>query len=198
MGFFWTNNVSAYMNFTEIFVIFIVAIIILMFIQNHFSEVEYVKSRLDGRNYLVCKLPRQQEAADYLAEVNAKLIKLIRHMISKYNSKEAIQLYQNYNPDMLSEGSYTSGFTSFTVNKVKLVLCIRQRDNTFVDKNTIIYVAIHELAHMATKELGHTQTFWQNFKWLLEEAVAIGLYRKTDFNKTPQDYCGIKISTSIL
>jgi hypothetical protein len=186
------------MNFTEIFVIFIVAIIILMFIQNHFSEVEYVRSRLDGRNYLVCKLPQQQEAADYLAEVNAKLTQLIRHMISKYNSKEAIQLYQNYNPDMLSEGSYTSGFTSFTVNKVKLVLCIRQRDNTFVSKNTIMYVAIHELAHMATKELGHTETFWQNFKWLLEEAVAIGLYKKTDFNKTPQDYCGIKISTSIL
>lgn len=169
-----------------------------MFIQKHFSEVEYVKSRIDGKSYLVCKLPQKQEAADYLAEVNAKLIQLIRHVMAKYNTKEAIQLYKNYNPDLLSEGSYMSGFTSFTINKVKLVLCIRQKDNTFVDKNTIMYVAIHELAHMSTSELGHTETFWHNFKWLLEEAIGLGMYAKTDFNKKPQDYCGIKISSSIV
>lgn len=186
------------MNITEIFVIFVMTIIIIMCIQNHYSEVEYVTSRVDGRKYLVCKLPQKQKAADYLADINGKLIVLIRHIISKYNTVEAQQLYRNYNPEYLSEGSYTSGFTSFTVNKVKLVLCIRQKDNSFVDKNTIMYVAIHELAHMATPEQGHTENFWKNFRWLLDEAMKLGLYTKVDFDKKPQDYCGIKISSSIV
>jgi len=61
-----------------------------------------------------------------------------------------------------------------------------------------MYVAIHELAHLMTKEVGHTTTFWQNFKFLLQEAITINIYKDYDFNKKPKDYCGIKITSSIL
>lgn len=186
------------MNFTELFVLFVVSIIVIMIVQNHFSEVEYVKSSVDNRNYLVCKLPQKQQAADFLADINATLMKLIRHMIAKYSTPEVLQLYKNYNPDNVSEGSHISGFTSYTIGKSKLVLCIRQKDNSFVDKNTIMYVAIHELAHMMTFETGHTPSFWSNFKFLLEEAIKLGVYKKINFNNSPQDYCGIKITSSII
>lgn len=186
------------MSFTEVFVLFVMTIIIVMIVQNHFSEVEYVKSTVDGRNYLVCKLPQKQQAADYLADINSKLMRLIKHMVAKYSTKDVYQLYSNYNPDYISEGSHVSGFTSYTVGKSKLVLCIRQKDNSFVEKNTIMYVAIHELAHMMTPETGHTPSFWSNFKILLEEAISIGLYKKVDFANKPQDYCGIQITSSIV
>jgi hypothetical protein len=42
---------------------------------------------------------------------------------------------------------------------------------TFVDKNVCLYVAIHELGHVMTAELGHTDTFWSNNKRLLKEAI---------------------------
>ena len=189
------------MSFTEIFILFLMTVIILMFIQSHYNEVEYVKSRVDGRLYLVRKLPKSQEASDFLAEINIKLTTLVRHMMAKYSdtNKEVNQLYQNYNPNSLSEGSYESGYTSYTVNKgEKIVLCIRQKDTSFVDKNTVMYVAIHELAHVMTTTLQHDENFWRNFKLLLKEAVDLNIYTKVDFNNKPQDYCGIKITSSII
>ncbi len=188
------------MYFTEVFIIFVFAVLIVMFVQNHYGEVEYVRSSLDNRLYLVRKLPDSKEAANYLADVNNRLMQLVRHMMAKYpNNKEVLQMYKNYNPDAISEGSPESGYTSYTVNKgEKLVICIRQRDNTFVEKNVCLYPAIHELAHIMTIELGHTDTFWKNFRLLLKEAIDLGIYTKVDFTSKPHDYCGIKITNTIV
>lgn len=175
-------------------------LVIIMFVQNHYGEVEYIKSTIDNRLYLVRKLPQKQEAADYLADINIKLQKLVKHMMAKYPSnKEVLQMYKNYSPTSLSEGSVESGYTSYSVNKgEKVILCIRQADHSFVEKNVVMYVAIHELAHIMTTEVGHTDTFWRNFRMLLEEAIALDIYTKVDFNNKPQDYCGIKITNSIV
>lgn len=188
------------MKVVDVIVILIIALIILFFIKNHYGEVEYVKSSEDDRYYLVRKLPDSQKAANYLARMNKKLAFLARHMIAKFEkSKDAQRLYENYNPDAISEGSASTGYTSYSVNKgEKIVLCIRQDNQDFVDENVVLYVAIHELAHIMTKEIGHTETFSRNFKFLLEEAIALGLYKKIDFNKHPQNYCGIKITSSII
>jgi len=188
------------MYFIEVFIIFVIAVLIIMFIQNHYGEVEYVRSSIDNRLYLVRKLPDSKEAANYLADINDKLMQLVRHMMAKYpNNKEVLQMYRNYNPDSISEGSPESGYTSYTVNKgEKLVICIRQRDNSFVEKNVCLYPAIHELAHIMTIELGHTDTFWKNFRLLLKEAIDLGIYTKVDFTSKPHDYCGIKITNTIV
>jgi hypothetical protein len=86
------------------------------------------------------------------------------------------------------------------VNKgEKIVLCLRQKNtNELVAKNVILYVTIHELAHLMTSEVGHTKTFWNNFKFILQEAVDIGIYNKTDYSKEPAKYCGIKITSSVI
>lgn len=188
------------MKFVEVFVMFLMVLVVLMFVRNQYSEVEYVKSGVDNKVYLVRKFPDSQRAADFLAEVNIMLLRLVKHMMAKYpDNKEIVQLYKNFNPESVSEGSVDSGYTSYSVNKgEKLILCIRQRDGSFVDKNIVMYVAIHELAHIMTTEIGHTPTFWSNFKMLLNEAIDLGLYHKVDYNNKPQDYCGIKITNSIV
>lgn len=193
------------MSFIELFIIFVMAIIIVMYIQNHYGEVDYVTSRLDGRKYLVRNLPDAQKAADMLADINTDIVKLVRHMNAKYgNDKDlggfAKALADNYNPNAVSEGSPDSGYTSMTINKgEKLILCVRQSDQAFVEKNTVMYVAIHELGHIMTyNETGHTQLFWDNFKILLKEAIDIGIYHKTDYTSKPVDYCGIKITSSVV
>jgi len=188
------------MSFAELFVIFIMALILVMYIQNHYGEVEYVKSDIDQRQYLVRKMADKQKAADYLALVNKDLLRLAKHMMAKFpDNDEVQQLYRNYNPDAISEGSVESGYTSYSVNKgEKLILCIRQKDKSFVDRNVIMYVAIHELAHIMTKEVGHTPKFWENFKFLLREAIDIDIYKKVNFNNKPQEYCGIHITNSVI
>lgn len=188
------------LSFTEVFILFVMLTILVMFVQNHFTEVDLVTSALDGNAYLVRRLKDSDAAADYLAMVNQKLIQLIWHMKAKYPDNRDVQrLYQNYTPRNVSEGSIESGYTSYSVNKgEKLILCIRQRDRSFVDVNVMLYVAIHELAHLMTSEIGHTPLFWENFRFLLNEAISQGIYTKKDYSADPQEYCGITIQSSVV
>jgi predicted metal-dependent hydrolase len=62
----------------------------------------------------------------------------------------------------------------------------------------LMYVAVHELGHLMTKDVGHTAGFWSNFKRILTHAIEMGLYERIDYAKKPQRYCGITISNSIV
>jgi predicted metal-dependent hydrolase len=185
--------------FTEVFLIFVMTVILLMYLMNHYGEIEYVKAT-DNREYLVRNLSDKQQAANLLADITADLTKLVQHMMAKFPSNEdVVRLYGNYNPDAISEGSVESGYTSYSVNKgEKLILCIRQKDQSFVDKNTIMYVAVHELGHLMTKEVGHPDSFWKNFRFLLDEAINIDIYTADNYASKPKDYCGIQINNTIL
>ena len=171
-----------------------------VWLQARFMEVEHVTSKIDGRTYIVRRLPDSQRAADELARLNKDALRLIDHMKTKFPKDVRVQqLASRYNPDALSEGSPDSGYTSYSVGKGrKLVMCIRQSDFTFVPHNTLVYVMFHELGHIMTKTLGHDAAFWENFKLILREAVAIGLYRRVDYRAKPEDFCGIKIASTIL
>ena len=65
-----------------------------------------------------------------------------------------------------------------------------------VDENLLMFVALHELAHVMTKSIGHTDEFWNNFKFLLKHAAENNLYKKHDFRKKPEKYCGTTITDS--
>ncbi len=175
--------------------------IAVMYFTRRFGEVMYVRSTVDNRRYLVRKLPDARDAADMLARLNHDLMTLVQHMMAKYGRTrtDVQQLYKNYDPEAISEGGVEHGYTSYSVNKgEKIVLCIRQKDNAFVTHNVVMYVAIHELAHLMTHEIGHTDLFWANFKFLLQEAIKIGVYNYQDFANDPQPYCGIEITSSIV
>jgi predicted metal-dependent hydrolase len=189
------------LSFVEYFIIIIMIIIIVFYIKKYYGEVDYVKSSIDDRYYLVRKLSDKQKAADFLADINKECQKLIKHLVTKYpENPDIIRLKENYDPESVSEGSSENGYTSYSVNKgEKIILCLRQKDtNELVPKNVILYVTIHELAHLMTSEVGHTKTFWNNFKFILQEAVDIGIYNKTDYSKEPAKYCGIKITSSVI
>jgi hypothetical protein len=181
----------------------IVAVIYGMFcMKESFAEVEYVTSLIDGRSYLVKNMPDSQKAADMLAKLNIRFDKLIDAMQHAYpDNRDVDRLIRNYVPENLSEGNDDTNYTSYSVNKgEKIVFCLRSRDgkNSLEDMNTLMYVGTHELAHLMTKEVGHTPTFWANFKLLLEKAVDVDLYKKVDYSSKPKEYCGIKITSTVL
>jgi hypothetical protein len=93
-----------------------------------------------------------------------------------------------------------SEHTSSTVNKGESIhMCLRQRegpDESLVDENVMMFVALHEFAHICTESIGHDSTFWNNFGWILKEAEALHLYRYTDFAAHPVSYCGVHITDS--
>ena len=61
-----------------------------------------------------------------------------------------------------------------------------------------MFVVLHELAHVCTESTGHTKEFWDNFKWILEESINIGIYTKQDFKLNNVEYCGMTITDSPL
>lgn len=192
------------LNTTEYTIIFIVVVATAFYIQKKYNEVSYVKSNVDDNKYIVQNKKDKQKAANILGRLNKKIKTLIAHLNENHAERDGVsRLTNNYNENTISEGTEESNYTSYSVNKgEKIVFCLRQRDdkneNDFVDENVLMYVATHELGHLMTKEIGHPQTFWDNFKFLLEEAEKIGLYTKVDYSKNSARYCGLSIKHSII
>jgi hypothetical protein len=190
------------MRFIEYFFIFVIIILLFFYLKNHYAEVTYVKSSIDGMNYLVRRLPDKQQAADTLAKLGNDMEKLIKHLLAKYpDNKDVKRMYENFNKKNMSESSPDSGYTSYSVDKGKrLVLCLRQKNslNTFVNYNDLIYTVTHELIHTGVTDIGHTPHFWNQFRFVLTEAVELGIYKKIDYAKNPADFCGIKITSSVI
>jgi len=170
--------------------------------ESYSNEVTSVKSSIDNNEYLVRNRDDKQEAADMLAKIRQKLEELIASMKQKYPNDQAVMRMSNkFNPDNISESGKSSQYTSYSVNKgEKIVFCIRQKDQneSFVDMNTMTFVSIHELAHVMSKSVGHTEEFWDNFKRLLHEAITMGIYSKENYTENPKEYCGIKVTDSPL
>ena len=166
------------------------------------GNVEFVKSTVDSREYLVQSLPDKQQAADLLARIREKLVTLVAHLEKTVpDDPRVVRIAKNFNPDALSEGTDNTKYTSYSVNKgEKIVFCLRARDGTkrLEDINMMAFVAIHELGHICTEDVGHTKPFWDNFKWLLEHAVNIGVYTKHDFANKPKEYCGMTVKSNVL
>ena len=189
----------------ELTTIIIITVCILAFFlhyESKYSELVYVKSEVDGRSYLVRNLPDKQQAADLLATVRKNLDTIVKYLVNKNKTDEKIKrLRKNYRPEKLSEAIPKANYTSYSVNKgEKIVFCIRSKNDKekLEDINTIMFVAIHELAHVMTKSIGHTPEFWDNMKFLLKKAVKLNVYHEHDYRNDPIPYCGVEITDSPL
>jgi hypothetical protein len=138
------------------------------------------------------------DAADLLAHVTKKCRELVDYVGKKYpNDPDVKRLVEGFNPQKISETLPTSELTAYSENKgEKIAFCLNKTKNssTLIDINTLTFVALHELSHIMTKSIGHKQEFWQNFKFLLENAKAANIYQPVDYKKKPQGYCGMTIT----
>jgi len=172
------------------------------YIINMYNEKDLVKitSSVDNEKYTVQIKEDSKEAADLIAKIKQRIITLIEHMEKTFgiSDERVANLKNNFRPDRLKEGVDTPGYTSYSVNKgEQIVLCLRNKDS-LVDINTMMFVVLHEIAHLASVSIGHTEEFWNNFRWILEESINIGIYVKQDFEKKSVEYCGMDITSSPL
>jgi len=161
-------------------------------------QLKCIVSTVDGNKYCVRDRKRIAEAADLLANVTTKCKELVKYMDENHNDNEDVrQLVSGFNPAKVMETLPTSAFTAYSENKgEKVAFCLNQQkadNNNLIDENTLLFVAIHELAHIMTKSIGHKSEFWANFKFLLENAKEAGIHDPVDYKKKPQEYCGMKI-----
>jgi len=158
-----------------------------------------IKSTVDNRDYEVRDLPDKQAAANTLADISGKLTKLVEYVVTSDSDRDGVrQLKRNFKSRNIIENTPGGKYTAYSVNKgEQLALCLRDaKDDTFIELNLIIFVAIHEIAHVMTDDVGHTKKFWDNMRYLLEKGEKIGVYRPEDYSKTPKNYCGLEINSS--
>ena len=166
-------------------------------------------------------------AADMIARTNAGIIALLRRLKRRYGPAALVNgaasepdlrrlypgraaatdaLLARYSPDNLAENSPLDpeGDTSYVNDKGSLVaICLRERTKKGVstmamhDPDLIMFVAIHEMAHIAIDDRGHPPRFWSAFRWLLEEADAVPALRRAArarYDLHPVVYCGLRVA----
>jgi hypothetical protein len=184
--------------------IIIIFIYILYFIKK--NRLTLVEAN-NNVKFMVYNDKNKVESANLLATLVDRMYKLRNNLI---NNKKNYQEYEQY-IDLLeknfnNERTYIyenipdSDLTSFTINKgEELGFCLKSKiTGKFHNINLLMYVAIHEMAHMACPETGHGELFKRVFMFLTEKAIDMGLYTKINYEINNVEYCGMILSSSIV
>jgi len=173
------------------------------------KDVAYTKSNVTREFYLVRNLPDKKRAADTIANLVKDLKKLAVAMYKdlKNGEKNAMRMalyirrmYNRFDGISFRESSAYSPYTSYTVNKGdEMVLCIRSKKTGQIHNyNILMYVAIHELAHVGCTEIGHTPLFFKINRYMIRKAIKMGIYKYVNYRIYPKVYCGMKVNNNVI
>lgn len=114
-----------------------------------------------------------------------------RRLIEKFQEDDPMlielrQTLQPVFPDMTNV-ILLRGKKSYTINKKRIHLCLRDEKGDYYDKNMLVYVLLHELAHVRCPEIGHTPAFHETFNDLLKIAIDNQIYDPQ--KPIIKDYC---------
>jgi hypothetical protein len=173
-----------------------------IYYESDIFQLKCILSTVDGEKYCVRERKDVQKASDLLARTTEKMKTLVKHLDEKYpKDKENVRrLVTKFNPKKIVETLPTSEYTAYSENKgQKIAFCLnkqKENNNNLIDENTLMFVALHEMAHVASKTIGHNTEFWDNFTFLIGEAEEFQLYTPIDYSKKNADYCGMTITSS--
>ena len=185
--------------FFYIFLAFILLMCLRIYYESDAFNLKCIIASKDGNTYCVRERQKIELAANLLATVTEKCKLMVAYMKEKHpTDPRTIKLVEGFNPKTISETLPTSTLTAYSENKgEKIAFClnkVKEDNNNLIDINTLTFVALHELSHIMTTSVGHKQDFWQNFKFLLENAKEANIYQPIDYKKNPKQYCGMDIN----
>ncbi len=189
------------------FLIIITLLIVLIAIATYQKgNRKLVQSDIDEKYYLVRNLEDKQRAANMIARIKKNIYTIKKHLVENIDQypemdKYIKQLDRKLKYTQFSESTEDSMYTSYSVNKgEQMVFCLRSKKvkNKIHNLNLVMYVTLHEMAHVACPEFGHTLLFKRIFAFLTEVAMDLGLYKRVPFDENPQEYCGLTITDSII
>jgi predicted metal-dependent hydrolase len=177
---------------------FVIVYSLKIYSESEVFNLKCIVSDVDGHKYCVRNRLKIDEAADLLAETTNKAKRFVNELYKKYPNKENVKrLKEGFNPRKVQETLPTSELTAYSENKgEKLAFCLSKTKHSerLIDENTLMFVCLHELAHVASVSIGHKKEFWDNFKFLLVEATEMGFYNPIDYKKKNENYCGMTIT----
>lgn len=198
-------------NLTLLLLLLLFAIIFVYVWFFSYNEVFHVKSDIDGQSYVIRAGKKKsqeylKQSANTLAEINMRIKRLIQCLESKSQIHFIKRLKETYSHKILSEAAFDPRYTTYTVDKKNMHVCLRTRDSKeqTYDINLLMYVILHELAHFCNYTpdgvaiQGHGPEFMKIFKVLVQSAIDCGIYKYENYRQYPKEYCGMYISSSVL
>lgn len=102
------------------------------------------------------------------------LKEVVRPLSEKYPIFNNLKLYK--------------GTKSYTINKDKTFMCLKDQNDEYYPLNMLIHVLLHEISHtLNQKDIGHTEEFHRIFDQVLKDATELGIYNPSI--PIVQDYC---------
>ena len=193
------NEISKIIVFIVIVTFFI--LITLIILERNELFIEYRKAKMNNIEYGVQEtFNKSDEALELLAKLHQYMQKLVDALGQKYPYDERVKrLVTKFKNCKIEESPNKDDESSYTINNGELMaICLRHKKDTHPihDYNTLLFVIIHELSHIASISEGHNSEFITNFKWLLQEAKALGYYEPIDYRTSPITYCGVKVTNN--
>lgn len=172
------------------------------------NNLKYVETA-SGAKYFVQEGKYKKQSAELLEKLIHNMYKLKKYLVDNINNYPNMKNYINQLSEKLTEdrtrikeNTKDSDLTSYSVNKgEELVFCLKsKKSKKNHDINLLMYVAIHELAHLGCPEIGHTPLFNKIFNFFLTEATKMSppIYKYQDYSRNPIEYCGMVLTTNIL
>lgn len=185
------------MDVKFIIILILVLLIFSKCVNNETFQV--IKTGNNGKDYLVQDYPKQIEAANILSKIETNINKFLKGLKEKYPDDERIKrMSKNLKSTIIEEAPHKDGESSYTINKGELMkICLRKKiDNKpFHKLNTLMFVVIHELAHVISISVGHNEEFMTNFRFLLREAPNFDIdYEPIDYSENNMTYCGVEVT----
>jgi hypothetical protein len=200
-----TNNSET--NISEIIIFSLIIAFTYSLYSMRRDKLTVVEASDTGMKLMVYNDKNKKASADLLSDIITRMFKLRNNLIAnKEKFPEMTQyielLEENFNNDRtkIYENDPKSELTSFSVNKgEEVAFCLKsKRTGHLHELNLLLYVAIHEMAHMACPEIGHGNLFKKIFNFLTLQAIEQGIYVKEDYAANPIEYCGMILSSSIV
>lgn len=154
-------------------------------------------SSITGKQYMVRRAPDAQQMADRLAMLELRMRSLLDGASRMMPDDPRIKTILRKWDGTLSEVS-AADEVAFSVDKSSIHICLRNAQGEIEDVNSSMFVLIHELAHVATRDYGHSPEFWANMRFLLELAEQLGVYRYENYDRSTTTFCGHPLGASPL
>lgn len=192
------------MNENVLIAMLIIFIYIFLFLNRR--NVIYVESN-SGMKFLIHKDTMMKDKTELFSIMVENMLKLKNHLVKNKDNfpeyKKYIEQLRDYfdeNRTTIYETEPDSNLTSYSINKgEELSFCLKsKKTGKLHDINLLMYVAIHEMSHIACPDIGHGFLFKKIFRFFCEEAINIRLYRKDNYDMNPVEYCGMILSSSII
>ena len=140
--------------FFYIFVGIVLFFCLAIYYQSDAFNLKCIIASEDGNRYCVREREKLELAANLLAKVTQKMKDTVEYVKQKHpEDPRTIRLVEGFDPKTISETLPTSELTAYSENKgEKIAFCLNttKEGNRLIDINTLTFVALHELSHVAT------------------------------------------------